>query len=85
MPAYGEVDHRGGDVDRVDPLVGHRAHVAGPDLPDHPELALPGAGRYELTDPADLAVRARVRPGPTVQQEQTDTPQHQQTEGQGER
>ena len=59
VAAYGEVDQRGGDVDRVDPLVGHRAHVTGPDLPDHPELALPGAGRHELSDPADLAVRAR--------------------------
>ena len=62
VPADGQVDQGGGDVDRVDPLVGHRADVAGPDVADHPELGLPRPGRHELADPGDLAVVARRRP-----------------------
>ena len=61
MPANGEVDQGRGDVDRVDPLVGHRADVAGADVVDDPELGLPGAGRHELAGPGDLAAGAGRR------------------------
>ena len=59
MPADGEVDDGRGDVDRVDPLVGHRADVTGPDVADDPELALPRSGRHELRHPGDRRHRWR--------------------------
>ena len=48
VSADGQVEQGGGDVDRVDPLVDERAHRAGTDAVQHPELALAGSDRVEL-------------------------------------
>ena len=52
------------DVDRVDPLVGHRADVTRPDVADDPELALPRSGRHELADPGHRATGGARRRRP---------------------
>ena len=66
MAAYGKIDQGRGDVDRIDPLVGHRADMARPDIVDHPEFRLPGTGRHEFAHLADLAVGLHVDPSPPM-------------------
>jgi hypothetical protein len=67
MPTDGQVDEGGGDIDRIDTLVGHRADVAGPHIADHPEFGLPSSGRNEFANLADLTVWAPVDPSPPME------------------
>ena len=85
MAVHGEVDQGRGDVDGIDPLVGHRADVARSHVAEHPELALARAHRHELGGPGDLGTGARVDAGPSVQGEQGRSSQDEQPQSQGER